>query len=261
MQLREALSRLLRGFLAVFEVGWVWGNTLKYNQSVTHNSKLTSAPSLGVVTFRELLCFQYAIMEVCLGAPHKSVPVFPSVAAKGPACCGPRLLGCGFESVCDSCLAAARGFTAQVLLCLVLQNFESEEVELSFSKNGEDLGVAFRISKESLGDKALLPHVLCKNCAVELNFGQKEEPFFPVPEGYVFIHTLPVEDRVRTPVPPKTTEECEVMLTSLFCFQEDHFFCLSILGYALHIQNCHFPLYPSSLGYTWVISLPSRQGR
>ncbi|XP_015267678.1 PREDICTED: heterogeneous nuclear ribonucleoprotein U-like protein 2 isoform X4 [Gekko japonicus] len=91
-------------------------------------------------------------------------------------------------------------------------NFESEEVELSFSKNGEDLGVAFRISKESLGDKALLPHVLCKNCSVELNFGQKEEPFFPVPEDYVFIHAVPVEDRVRTPPPPKTTEECEVLL-------------------------------------------------
>ncbi|KYO17696.1 heterogeneous nuclear ribonucleoprotein U-like protein 2 [Alligator mississippiensis] len=91
-------------------------------------------------------------------------------------------------------------------------NFESDEVELSFSKNGEDLGVAFRISKEALADRALLPHVLCKNCVVELNFGQKEEPFFPAPEDYVFIHAVPVEDRVRTPLPPKTIEECEVLL-------------------------------------------------
>uniref|UniRef100_A0A8C9PG88 B30.2/SPRY domain-containing protein n=1 Tax=Spermophilus dauricus TaxID=99837 RepID=A0A8C9PG88_SPEDA len=91
-------------------------------------------------------------------------------------------------------------------------NFETEEVELSFSKNGEDLGVAFRINKESLADRALLPHVLCKNCVVELNFGQKEEPFFPPPEDYVFIHAVPVEDRVRTAVPPKTIEECEVIL-------------------------------------------------
>lgn len=93
---------------------------------------------------------------------------------------------------------------------LSLQNFEAEEVELSFSKNGEDLGVAFRISKESLADRALLPHVLCKNCVVELNFGQKEEPFFPPPEEFVFIHAVPVEERVRTAVPPKTIEECEV---------------------------------------------------
>ncbi|KAM5247808.1 heterogeneous nuclear ribonucleoprotein U-like protein 2 [Ctenodactylus gundi] len=91
-------------------------------------------------------------------------------------------------------------------------NFETEEVELSFSKNGEDLGVAFRINKESLADRALLPHVLCKNCVVELNFGQKEEPFFPPPEEFVFIHAVPVEERVRTAVPPKTTEECEVIL-------------------------------------------------
>lgn len=99
-------------------------------------------------------------------------------------------------------------------MCSLLQNFENEEVELSFSKNGEDLGVAFRISKDSLGDRALLPHMLCKNCAVEVNFGQKEEPFFPVPEDYVFIHAVPVEDRVRTPLPPKTTEECEVIQAS-----------------------------------------------
>ncbi|KAK7801134.1 hypothetical protein U0070_002801 [Myodes glareolus] len=91
-------------------------------------------------------------------------------------------------------------------------NFETEEVELSFSKNGEDLGVAFRISKESLADRALLPHVLCKNCVIELNFGQKEEPFFPPPEEFVFIHAVPVEERVRITVPPKTIEECEVIL-------------------------------------------------
>ncbi|KAM9220258.1 heterogeneous nuclear ribonucleoprotein U-like protein 2 isoform 1-T1 [Dugong dugon] len=91
-------------------------------------------------------------------------------------------------------------------------NFETQEVELSFSKNGEDLGVAFRINKESLADRALLPHVLCKNCVVELNFGQKEEPFFPPPEEFVFIHAVPVEERVRTAVPPKTIDECEVIL-------------------------------------------------
>ncbi|XP_003229479.3 heterogeneous nuclear ribonucleoprotein U-like protein 2 isoform X3 [Anolis carolinensis] len=91
-------------------------------------------------------------------------------------------------------------------------NFESSDVELSFSKNGEDLGVAFSISKEVLGDRALLPHVLCINCVVELNFGQKEEPFFPIPEDYTFIHAVPVEDRVRTPLPPKTTGECEVLI-------------------------------------------------
>ncbi|KGL83868.1 Heterogeneous nuclear ribonucleoprotein U-like 2, partial [Tinamus guttatus] len=92
-------------------------------------------------------------------------------------------------------------------------NFEpAEEVELSFSKNGADVGVAFRVPKEALACRALLPHVLCKNCVVELNFGQMEQPLFPVPEEFVFIHAVPAEDRVRTPLPPKTTEECEVLL-------------------------------------------------
>ncbi|NXK43691.1 HNRL2 protein, partial [Piprites chloris] len=88
----------------------------------------------------------------------------------------------------------------------------AEAVELSFSKNGEGLGPAFRVPKEALGERALLPHVLCKGCAVELNFGQREEPFAAVPEGFVFIHALPAQERVRTPLPPRSTEECEVLL-------------------------------------------------
>ncbi|NWU88144.1 HNRL2 protein, partial [Onychorhynchus coronatus] len=89
---------------------------------------------------------------------------------------------------------------------------ETDVVELSFSKNGEGLGAAFRIPKDSLAERALLPHVLCKGCAVELNFGQRPEPFGAVPEGFVFIHALPAEERVRTPLPPRSTQECEVLL-------------------------------------------------
>jgi len=92
------------------------------------------------------------------------------------------------------------------------QDFEGEEeaVELSFAKNGEALGAAFRVAKAALAGRALLPHVLCKGCVVELNFGQRAPPFFPTPATFIFIRAVPVEDRVRTPLPPKTTEECEV---------------------------------------------------
>ncbi|XP_023803962.1 heterogeneous nuclear ribonucleoprotein U-like protein 2, partial [Cyanistes caeruleus] len=85
-------------------------------------------------------------------------------------------------------------------------------VSLSFSKNGRDLGAAFRVRKDSLRERALLPHVLCKGCAVELNFGQRPEPLAPVPDGFLFIHHIPAPDRVRTPPGPKSTEECEVLL-------------------------------------------------
>lgn len=77
-----------------------------------------------------------------------------------------------------------------VITCFA--NFETDEVELSYAKNGQDLGVAFKISKEVLADRPLFPHVLCHNCAVEFNFGQKEKPYFPIPEDCTFIQNVPL---------------------------------------------------------------------
>ena len=81
---------------------------------------------------------------------------------------------------------------------------------MSYSKNGTMLGVAFRTTKEQLAGRALFPHVLVKNCAVEFNFGQKPEPYFPAPEGYTFIHTLEMEHKTRGAVGPTSKGECEV---------------------------------------------------
>lgn len=97
---------------------------------------------------------------------------------------------------------------------LPAQNFDSgEEVEMGFSKNGVPLGVAFRTTKDALAGRALFPHVLVKNCAVEFNFGQKPQPFFPPPEGYTFIHDVAMEDKVRGTKGPANKSECEVGLS------------------------------------------------
>lgn len=84
---------------------------------------------------------------------------------------------------------------------------------MAFSKNGVWLDVAFRVTKEALAGRALFPHVLVKNCAVEFNFGQKQQPYYPKPEGYTFIHNMSMEDKTRGTVGPASKSECEVGVT------------------------------------------------
>uniref|UniRef100_A0A8C8CEL1 Uncharacterized protein n=1 Tax=Oncorhynchus tshawytscha TaxID=74940 RepID=A0A8C8CEL1_ONCTS len=98
-----------------------------------------------------------------------------------------------------------------VLGCYI--DFDSgEEVEMAFSKNGKWLDVAFRVSREELAERPLFPHVLVKNCAIEFNCGQKEEPFFPLPEGYTFIQNVPLENRMRGTVGPASKADCELLM-------------------------------------------------
>uniref|UniRef100_A0A8D2L9U6 Heterogeneous nuclear ribonucleoprotein U like 1 n=1 Tax=Varanus komodoensis TaxID=61221 RepID=A0A8D2L9U6_VARKO len=98
-----------------------------------------------------------------------------------------------------------------IITCLV--DFEcGDDIELSFMKNGKWLGVAYRLRKDILGGKALFPHVLVKNCAIEFNFGQREDPFFAVPPGFTFIQHLPLSERVRGTIGPKSKMECEILM-------------------------------------------------
>ncbi|XP_064208564.1 heterogeneous nuclear ribonucleoprotein U-like protein 1 [Anguilla rostrata] len=98
-----------------------------------------------------------------------------------------------------------------VLGCYI--DFEGEEeVQMAFSKNGKWLGPCYSVNREELAGRPLFPHVLVKNCAIEFNFGQKEEPFFPLPEGYAFIQDVLLEDRARGTVGPATKADCEILM-------------------------------------------------
>ncbi|XP_071963815.1 uncharacterized protein [Antedon mediterranea] len=90
-------------------------------------------------------------------------------------------------------------------------DFTGEKPTISYTKNGTDLGVAFTI-EEDLGDAALFPSFLVKNTAIDVNYGQKEEPYFAPPEDATFIGKLDVEDRVRGPLPPASRKECEILM-------------------------------------------------
>ena len=133
---------------------------------------------------------------------------------------------------------------ADVFLRFTLQDLESEPAEISYTKNGEDLGKAFEFEKASLDGAALFPHVLTKNSEFELNFGARvrhtflqrlqfvcsidsmheeqlnishmclfylqEEPFFPIKDGFQLIGQIAPEMRVRGCLPPVKKEDCEV---------------------------------------------------
>ena len=44
---------------------------------------------------------------------------------------------------------------------------------MSYCKNGTDLGMCFELEASELGEVALFPHVLTKNCEFDVNFGQR----------------------------------------------------------------------------------------
>ncbi|XP_053330157.1 heterogeneous nuclear ribonucleoprotein U-like protein 1 [Spea bombifrons] len=92
-------------------------------------------------------------------------------------------------------------------------DFEARgEIEMSFTKNGRPLGVAFRVRRETVGGHALFPHILVKNCATEFNFGQRPEPFCSILPGFTFIQHLPPFERIRGSLPPKNKGECEILM-------------------------------------------------
>ncbi|XP_029156027.1 heterogeneous nuclear ribonucleoprotein U isoform X2 [Nylanderia fulva] len=86
-----------------------------------------------------------------------------------------------------------------------------DTIELSYTVNGKDLGSAFSISKEELGDRPLFPHILSKNCTFVCNFGQEQGWCKQIP-GYTLVGNVESKDKVAGPRRPDAKAHCEVIM-------------------------------------------------
>lgn len=94
-------------------------------------------------------------------------------------------------------------------------DMDSYLVHIGFAKNGKFLGWAYKVNKSTLKGQPLFPHVLSKNCSFDVNFGQKEKPYFNLPEGfqdYTFVGCIPLDQRVRGVKAPERREDCEMIM-------------------------------------------------
>uniref|UniRef100_A0A0A9XC80 Heterogeneous nuclear ribonucleoprotein U-like protein 1 n=1 Tax=Lygus hesperus TaxID=30085 RepID=A0A0A9XC80_LYGHE len=97
-----------------------------------------------------------------------------------------------------------------VITCYL--EFTNDEAVLSFGVNDEYLGVAQRIPLESLEGKPLAPHILTKNAAFAVNFGQEEVPWTQVQDNYVFLNKFPIEEATPGPRRPEKRSDCEMIM-------------------------------------------------
>lgn len=87
-----------------------------------------------------------------------------------------------------------------------------DTVELFYTVNGKDLGSAFSISKEELGDRPLFPHILSKNCTFVCNFGQVQVGWCEQIPDYTLVGDVESTDKVAGPRRPDVKAQCEVIM-------------------------------------------------
>ena len=97
-------------------------------------------------------------------------------------------------------------------------DFEGDEVSLTFTKNGEDQGDAFQISKDDLGEAALFPHIMTRNVKFEVNFGidkaaaDKESWKEALAAEYVKVGKVEEGERIRGNPRMSSREACEMIM-------------------------------------------------
>ncbi|CAA9994746.1 unnamed protein product, partial [Nesidiocoris tenuis] len=90
--------------------------------------------------------------------------------------------------------------------------FTNDEAILSYGVNDEYTGVAYRIPLESLEGRPLAPHILTKNAAFSVNFGQEDVPWAQVQTNFTFLRNIPLEEATPGPRRPEKRSDCEVLL-------------------------------------------------
>ncbi|KAK0097283.1 hypothetical protein PV326_002641 [Microctonus aethiopoides] len=91
-------------------------------------------------------------------------------------------------------------------------DMSDDNIVISYTLNGENLGEAFKITKDELENKALYPHILTKNCEFVCNFGDEAPWNENILEGYTPVGQVDLKDRVPGPQRPEKREECEMIM-------------------------------------------------
>lgn len=135
---------------------------------------------------------------------------------------------CNNARICNDCLFKDYGETfAKEDSIGAYIDFETdqENILIAFSKNGHDLGEAFKVSRNELREYfknnhdtfVFYPHVLTRNIVYEVNFGQRvsflgDEPFAPIKTGFELIKKVPIEKRFKNWLAPKEQKDCEILM-------------------------------------------------
>ena len=117
--------------------------------------------------------------------------------------------GTGKVSVNNKFFDYGEPYTSGDTICCCIDLNASPRVIL-FTKNGNYLGVAFRLGPESNG-QTFFPHVTVKNMRLSINFGQYK-PLFPPLQGFSLLSCLPFQNLERGSVGPSSREGCEIIM-------------------------------------------------
>ena len=117
--------------------------------------------------------------------------------------------GTGKSSVDSKFLDYGKPYTAgDVVACYI--DLDSKPKAIFYTLNGEYLGIAFRFNNE-LGDKAIFPHVTCKNMRFRVNFG-KNKPKHNLTSGFKMMQDLSAEDLIPPLPSPRMPQEAQIIM-------------------------------------------------